>query len=267
VEGPSLVILRKELRPFVGKPVIEVSGNTTLEVDQFAGQKLTWVKTWGKHLLLRIGKQTLRVHFLLWGSYSINAPKYERPRPRGRGGAGNDRDEPAALRVPATPRSPRLHLKFESGDVYFYACSMRFIEQSLTSLYDWRVDVMSRAWDSAYVRGLVKTEAKEYVADVLLDQDIFAGVGNIIKNEVLWNLRMHPLKRVEDLKPRELTAFVEEAHRYSHQFYRWKKRYVLRKHWNVYHKGVCPREGAKLIRKSMGKRDRYTFYCPVCQTK
>lgn len=257
MEGPSLVILREELRPFVGKPVIEVSGNTTLEVAHFAGQKLTWVKTWGKQAFFRIGKQTLRVHFLLWGSYSINAPKFER-KPRG---AGNDRELPPKL------RSPRLHLKFAEGDVYFYACSMRFFAEKLEEVYDWRVDVMSRKWDAIHVRSLVKAQPAAYVTDVLLDQNIFAGVGNIIKNEVLWNLQMHPLKRVKDLKRRELTALVDEAHNYSHQFYRWKKRYVLRKHWNVYHKGVCPRDEAKLVRKIMGKRERYTFYCPVCQTK
>jgi endonuclease-8 len=249
--------LREELRPFIGKPILEVAGNTSLEVEQFVGQKLVWAKSWGKQLFLRIGRQTLRVHFLLWGSYSINAPKFERPRR----GAGNDRDVPPKL------RSPRLHLHFAEGDVYFYACSMRFLEGALADLYDWRVDVMSRKWDAKYARSLVKAKPKEYVADVLLDQTIFAGVGNIIKNEVLWNINMHPLKRVEKLTPRELTALVEEAHRYSHQFYRWKKRYVLRKHWNVYHKGVCQRDETKLIRKKMGKRDRYTFYCPVCQTK
>jgi endonuclease-8 len=249
--------LREELKPFIGQKILAVAGNTTLEVEQFAGAKLTWVKTWGKQAFFRIGRQTLRVHFLLWGSYSINAPKFERVRR----GAGNDKETPPKL------RSPRLHLKFADGDVYFYACSMRFFAENLEDEYDWRVDVMSRKWDAKYVRALVKREAQAYVADVLLDQNIFAGVGNIIKNEVLWNLRMYPLTRVKALTPRELTALVEEAHRYSHQFYRWKKRYVLRKHWNVYHKGVCPRDGAKIVRKIMGKRERYTFFCPVCQTK
>jgi endonuclease-8 len=242
------------MKPFVGERVIAVQGNTTLEVAPFAGERLTWVKTWGKQLFLRIGRQTLRVHFLLWGSYSINSPKYERRV------AANDRDVPPKL------RSPRLHLTFPSGDLYFYACSMRFLEAPVDALYDWRVDVMSRKWDKKYVRSLAKAEQNAYVADVLLDQDIFAGVGNIIKNEVLWNLRLYPLTRVKQLTPPKLSALVEEAHRYSHQFYRWKKRYVLRKHWNVYHKGVCPRDGAKLVRKKMGKRERYTFYCPVCQT-
>lgn len=250
-----MVILREELRPFVGETIRAVSGNTTLDVAQFAGERLVWAKTWGKQLFLRIRRQTLRVHFLLWGSYSINNPKYERRE------AGNDREEPAKL------RSPRLHLHFALGDVYFYACSMRFLEEPLDSLYDWKVDVMSRKWDARYVRSLVKEQPNAYVADVLLDQNVFAGVGNIIKNEVLWNLKMHPLTRVKQLTPRRLTALVDEAHTYSHQFYRWKKRYVLRKHWKVYHKGVCPRDDAKLVRKKMGKRERYTFYCPVCQEK
>ena len=240
MEGPSLVILRQEMKPFVGQIVRRVEGNSKIGIEELAGQKLYWIKTWGKHYLLKIGNTVLRVHFLLWGSYSLNQQK---------------------------PRSSTLSLFFDNGESHFYSSSIRKLEQPVDEIYDWRVDVMSRKWDAKYVAKLVKPHPTAYVADVRLDQDIFAGVGNIIKNEVLWNLGMHPLTRVRDLKRKQITALVEEAHRYSHQFYRWKKRYVLKRNWKVYHKGTCPECGEKLTRGKMGKRDRYTFYCPTCQPK
>ncbi|MER3465444.1 MAG: endonuclease, partial [Chitinophagaceae bacterium] len=34
------------------------------------------------------------------------------------------------------------------------------------------------------------------VNDALLDQEIFSGVGNIIKNEVLYRIEVHPLSTI-----------------------------------------------------------------------
>ncbi|SRR5579883_130837 len=238
MEGPSLVILRQEMKPFIGKPIILAEGNWSGDASQFTGQTIRWIKTWGKHFIMRIGKVTIRTHFLLWGSYRIN----------------NRKD-----------RRATLSLEFENGDVHFYSSSIKTLDQPLEELYDWRVDVMSRKWDAKYVRSLVRKQPNSYLADVLLDQNLFAGVGNIIKNEVLFRLKFNPLLRVKDLKPKQIAALVDEAHNYSHQFYRWKKRYVLKKHYRIYHKGTCPVCGSKLRAEKLGKRDRYTFWCPVCQ--
>lgn len=65
MEGPSLVILRQELKRFVGKTVLHAEGNWRGGAEQFTGKKFYWVKTWGKHLLLKIGDVTIRTHFLL----------------------------------------------------------------------------------------------------------------------------------------------------------------------------------------------------------
>jgi endonuclease VIII len=238
MEGPSLVILRQEMKRFVQKTVMHAEGNWSGGAEQFTGEKFRWIKTWGKHLLVRIGDVTLRVHFLLWGSYTIDRRK---------------------------DRSATLSLQFESGELHFYSSSIKQLEEPIQSLYDWRVDVMSRKWDAKYVRALVRSYPKEAVADILLDQNIFAGVGNIIKNEVLFRLKLYPLTKVSTLKPKQIAALVEEAHRYSHQFYRWKKRYVLKKHYRIYHKGTCPECHTELIAKKLGIRERYTYYCPACQ--
>lgn len=240
MEGPSLVILRQELKPFIGKKVLRVSGYSTIGIKAFEGQQLKWAKTWGKHLILKIGNITFRTHFLLFGTYLINQQK---------------------------DRKATLTLEFENGDVHFYSAAIRLIEEPLDTIYDWRVDVMSRRWDSSYVFQLVQAKPAAYVCDVLLDQQIFAGVGNIIKCEVLFNLKLPPLTKVSSLTMRELKAVVEEAHRYSHQFYKWKKKFVLRKHWRIYRKHVCPLTGDKVAAEEMGKTKRYTYYCPTCQAK
>jgi endonuclease-8 len=103
------------------------------------------------------------------------------------------------------------------------------------------------------------------VTDALLNQDIFSGVGNIIKNEVLHIIKVHPESRVGALPPRKLSELIEQASLYSHQFLQWKREGVLRKNWAVHTKKTCPRDGAKICKEHLGETNRRTFYCPTCQ--
>jgi hypothetical protein len=45
MEGPSLLILREELQPFLGKKVLEATGNTTQPKAALTGRKLGCVET------------------------------------------------------------------------------------------------------------------------------------------------------------------------------------------------------------------------------
>ena len=51
---------------------------------------------------------------------------------------------------------------------------------------------MNENWNAAKARKKLKAIPKTLVCDALLDQTIFAGVGNIIKNEVLFRIKVHP---------------------------------------------------------------------------
>src|SRR5690606_24859817 len=138
--------------------------------QRLCNRTLVGVRSWGKHFLLEFKGFSVRIHFLLFGSYRINETK----------------DRPV-----------RLGLAFSGGEsLNFYACSVRFIEGELDASYDWTADVMSDAWDPAAARRKLRARPDAMAADVLLDQDVFAGVGNIIKNEVLHRIRVHPESRV-----------------------------------------------------------------------
>ena len=173
-EGPSIVILKEQATPIVGKTIARVEGNTTIEKERLAGQRVEALRSWGKHFLIEMHVDfSLRVHFMLFGSYRINERKGW--------------------------TTPRLSLQFDDGELNFYACSVRFIDVPLDLLYDWRADVMSDQWDPKLALSRLRAHPDTLVCDTLLDQDIFAGVGNIIKNEVLFRIRMHPLSTVGGL--------------------------------------------------------------------
>lgn len=239
-EGPSLVILREVLQPFEGRRVLRVSGNSRLPIGDIGGKTLRRVRTWGKQLLLEFDPFTVRIHFLLYGS-----------------GLVDERKE----------MTPRLSLGFTRGrEMNFYACSVRFLTEPLDELYDWSGDVMSDDWDAAQARRKLRAAPERMVADVLLDQDVFAGVGNIIKNEVLHRIRLHPGSRVGALSARKLGDLVREARDYSFDFYRWRKAFELKKHYQVHTKQVCPRDSHRIsYAKSFGTARRRAFFCTKCQ--
>ncbi|MDV3253977.1 MAG: hypothetical protein LOX98_00900 [Lysobacter sp.] len=241
-EGPSLVILREEAAKFAGRRVKHVGGNSRLDIQRMAGQRVQALRTWGKHFLVVFDGFTLRVHFLLWGSYRID-----------------ERREGSA---------ERLALGFPNGELNLYSSSLKFLEGDLDDLYDWGADVMSDAWDPKAARRKLRAMPDTLVADALLDQDVFAGVGNIIKNEVLFRIRVHPETPVGALSPRKLGDLVTQAREYSFDFYRWKKDYVLKKHYQVHTRTECPRCGRRLeFRAKLGRAQRRAFFCGHCQKR
>jgi endonuclease VIII len=238
-EGPSIVILKEEVTPFLGQTIRRVSGNTTIEKERLLQQRVEDFRSWGKQFLVELPDFSLRVHFLLFGSYRINEQK--------------------------SWAVPRLSLGFDAGEINFYACSVRFIEEPLDLVYDWWADVMSAHWDPQLALARLRKRPDMLVCDALLDQDLFAGVGNIIKNEVLFRIRVHPLSTLGALPAKKLRELVAEARAYSFDFYEWKKQYVLKKHWCVHTKRTCPRCHVPLAKAHLGRTHRRSFFCEDCQ--
>ena len=239
-EGPSIVILKEQAGPFTGRFIRMASGNAKLDLERLPGSRILSLRSFGKQFLIETPELTVRIHLLMFGSYRIN----ERA------------DKP-----------PRLLLAFARGELSFYACSVRFLEQPLDELYDWRSDVLSDAWDPRLALKRLRAQPDTLVCDALLDQTIFAGVGNIIKNEVLFRIRVHPLSRLGALPAAKLRELVREARQYSFDFLYWKRRFQLRAHWLAHNKSVCPRDHVKYQRGYLGDRQRRSFWCERCQRR
>src|SRR5688572_13045320 len=241
-EGPSLVILREQAQIFKGKRVVAVEGNSKIDQPRMVGQRIVALRTWGKHFLIEFAGFSLRIHLLMFGRYCINERKPDKPI--------------------------RLGLRFaRKQELNFYACAARYVEGDLDDSYDWAADVMSDQWDPAAARRKLRAMPETLVCDALLDQNVLAGVGNIIKNEVLFRIRVHPLSRVGQLPPRKLTQLIEQARQYSFDFLEWKKAYVLKKHWLAHTKRTCPRCDIPLKKAHLGSTDRRSFYCERCQVR
>ena len=238
-EGPSIVLLKEEVLPFTGKKIIAVSGNSTIDQSRLLKQKIIAFKSWGKHFLICFKEFTLRIHFLMFRSYLVNEKK--------------------------PGRQIRLNLTFKKGEINFYTCSIKYLEGDINQYYDWSADVMNDSWNPKNARKKLKANPDLLACDALLEQNIFAGVGNIIKNEVLYHIRIHPESLIKKIPATKISAMIKEARNYSFQFLEWKRNYELKKHWLAHTKKICLRCNLPIIRKITGKKNRRSFICNNCQ--
>lgn len=249
MEGPSIYLAAEWLAPFIGKKILTVEGNTKIGKERLQEKKILDIFSWGKHLIFQFDDFALRIHFLLFGSFEATIKNVK-----------------VTGDYPKKKNSPRLSLSFKNGNLTIYSSSLKYLETSQArDLYDFSRDIMSTEWDAKKALKAVKNYSEDEMADVLLDQTIFSGVGNIIKNEVLFIVKKRPTNFVKDLSKTLLQKIIKTARQFSLQFYEWRKQFVLKKHYKIYRKSICPLCGEKIIRKKTGKRERVSFFCPKCQ--
>lgn len=238
-EGPSILLVKEATKKFTGKKIIAVDGNSKIDQSRLLNKKIIEFKSWGKHFLICFEGLTLKVHFLMFGSYRVDEKKPDRPI--------------------------RLHLKFKNGEINFYTCSVKYLEGDLNEHYDWSADVMNEQWDKKKAKAKLKEIPEELICDALLEQDIFAGVGNIIKNEILYRARVHPESIIGKIPNTKLNKLIDESRIYSFQFLEWKRAYELKKHWLAHTKKTCLRCNLPIIKKQTGDKKRRSFFCTNCQ--
>jgi endonuclease-8 len=249
MEGPSIYLAAEQLAPFTHEKIKNVSGNSKIGIDRLKGEELLSIFSFGKVLIFQFKNFALRTHFLLFGSFEATVNKIK-----------------VTGDYPKKAREPRLALNFRNGDIEMYSCSVKYIEHpNASELFDFTTDIMSDQWDAKQALKKIKNEKESEIADVLLDQSIFSGVGNIIKNEVLLLAKLSPLKKIEEIPEAKLKKLISITRKFVFQFYEWRKEFVLRKHYQIYRQSVCKQCGHKVIRQKTGVRKRISFICPNCE--
>lgn len=235
-EGPSIVILKEKVNHLKHKIVAEASGYADLDMDAIAHKKISDFKSWGKHFLICFSDFTIRIHFGLFGGYQLHEPKKV---------------------------NPKIALHFNDDAIYFYVCSVKLLDKPLDDIYDWEVDVMSDKWKPAKALKKLQDLGSKEIGDVLLDQNIFSGVGNIIKNEVLYRCKVHPESLIKKIPASKLSAIVQECREYSFDFLKWKKNNELSRHFEVYQQN---KKAAKQVtRKDTGATRRSSYFVESVQ--
>uniref|UniRef100_D3ZKJ8 DNA-(apurinic or apyrimidinic site) lyase n=1 Tax=Rattus norvegicus TaxID=10116 RepID=D3ZKJ8_RAT len=213
----------------------------------FNGCVYSGVETLGKELFMYFGPRALRIHFGMKGSILINPPKCEN-----RGGV-----------------SPAFEVQLTNDLICFFDSSVK-LRNSVESQQRVRMmeglDVCSPKFSLSRAESEVKKQRDRMLCDVLLDQRVLPGVGNIIKNEALFDSGLHPTVKVCQLSDKQAHHLVKMTRDFSILFYRCRKAgSAISKHYKVYKRPNCAQCHCKIRVCRLGENSRMTYFCPHCQ--
>jgi endonuclease VIII len=123
-------------------------------------------------------------------------------------------------------------------------------------------DVLDGDFDAARAaRNAILAAEDRQVAEVLLDQRVASGIGNVAKSEGLWAARVNPFSTPAEIGEERLAkaylaaaGWLAAALRHGGSAPR-----------HVYGQPVCPRCGKRTSKRAQGDDGRTTWWCPQCQ--
>jgi endonuclease VIII len=123
-------------------------------------------------------------------------------------------------------------------------------------------DVLDDDFDAARAaRTAILAAEDRQVAEVLLDQRVASGIGNVAKSEGLWTASANPFATPEEIGEERLTKVYLAAAGWLAAALRDGGNAPRR----VYGQRACPRCGTRTARRAQGDDGRTTWWCPQCQ--
>jgi endonuclease VIII len=225
------------------------------------GRQIQSVEARGKHILIAFGDLILRTHLRMNGSWHLARPGDRWRRPR------------AHMRIVITT-ADWLAIGFLIPEAEWLTTKGLARHLILNSLGP---DPLSPGFDAHDVTARIASYPSATIAEILLNQRVIAGVGNVFKSEVLFECRVHPFDQVGDLAPETMAALVAAAarglQRNVSESSPTSGRRTMTNRLNrdealwVYGRAgkPCHRCGSVIQVKKSGTDARSTYWCPACQ--
>jgi endonuclease-8 len=273
-EGDTIFRTARALgRALTGKPITDFR-STYPKLMRFnddtplAGQTVERVESRGKWLLIHFsGGGTLATHMLMSGSWHIYRPgeKWQQPQANMRIVIENSEYVVVGFSVPVAEMHTAQSLARD-----------RRIPHPAT-------DVLNAEFDAETAALRLLAHGDEEMGDVLLHQEVMAGVGNVFKSEICFVTGLNPFRRVETLTAEQAVEAVAAAQRLlaanvledsgdAIVTYGGRKRRTTHESdpgaslWVYGRKGEpCRRCGEPIRRRIQGPDARVTFWCGRCQ--
>jgi endonuclease VIII len=257
----------------MGRPITGFRSNYPLltrfhEDTPLTGQQVEGVESRGKWLLMHFsGGSILATHMLMSGSWHIYRPgeAWLQPRVNMRIVIETNACQAVGFRVPVAQMHTARSLARD-----------RRIPQA-------KADVLRTEFDPEAARHRLRACAQEEIGDVLLHQEVLAGVGNVFKSEICFVCGINPFSKVRVLSADQIDAIVLAAQRLiaanvledsgdTIVTYRGLGRRTTHESdpgaslWVYGRKGdPCRHCGNPIRRRIQGPEARVTFWCQRCQ--
>lgn len=268
-EGPTIRNMADRLRNVLqGQLITKIASpykKARLEnwAEKIEGQQVVAVRSHGKNLFIELSNgYTVYSHMLMWGSWHIYAPGEEWAK-----------EEKLSRLVLHTP---------QTVVVLFNAPICELIAPEDLAAHrtaGMGPDLLSPEFDPGEVqRRFHAPENRERpLGEVIMDQYVIAGIGNILKSEILFQAGLNPLRPVGSLSDEEFERFIQVSRELLERAYETKGfrnaflspelRASTNKLGYVYmgSKRACFVCGTPIQMVRQGAGNRMTFYCPSCQ--
>jgi len=227
----------------------EVTGATTT-AKPMVGRTVEKVEANGKHLLVRFDSgHVLHTHLRMTGSWHVYSAGERWQRP------------PRQAKVSLTC-GDRVAVCFNAPIVELLAPGG---EQSHPSLSNLGPDVLDQPPDLEEIRRRARSRPPATaLGELLLDQRVVAGIGNIWRCESLFLEGRSPWAEVAGLTDGELDALVSTAHRIMRRslgpFTGRPETWVYRRTGRPCHRCRTP-----VRSRGQGEQARTAYWCPTCQ--
>lgn len=238
-EGPSILFLKNKLQRFKGKTVSEASGYSEMDKSAIDHVKILDIETYGKNLFFVFKDFFVGVHLGLFGSMLVNKRK----------------------KVNAS-----FALHFPHSEINFYVANTKMYQGKPSDHFNFKTDILNKDFDGEYLlKTLQEVYTEKTIGDALMEQELFTGVGNIIRIESLYRAKIHPESLVKDIPEKKLVYLIETVVNYAYEFLDFLKNDEVKEKALIYGKKICPKDKTELMIEEMGKVKRKTYICPKCQ--
>jgi len=221
-------------------------------LSRLIGATVTAVEPTGKHLVIRFDNgYALHSHMRMRGIWHVYKPgdKWHRPAFRLK----------ALLETAGT-----IAVCFDAPVVEL----IRNVNERVGHLGP---DILADDWNATEVIKRARQLNQQPIGELLLDQRVTAGIGNVYRCEALWHERINPFKKTEELTDEQLTSLFETARKAMRANLTTN---TYRRSFPGYGRGAvhgragrpCPRCGTLIQRKGMGDNPRTVYWCARCQT-
>ena len=217
---------------------------------RLTGATITDVKPVGKHLLIRFDNGlALHTHMRMRGVWHVYRPGERWRRPEW-----------------------QLKVLLETDDAVaacFAAPVVDLVRDESAMLAHLGPDILGEAFDVNEVVARARRLNGKTVGEVLLDQRVAAGIGNVYRCEALWEGRINPWTPTSGLDDDQLAALFEVARKAM----RANVGSDRRRRFPGYGRGAvhgragrpCPRCGTPIRVRALGEDARLAYWCPACQ--
>ena len=253
-EGDTIHRSAARLRPALVGKVVRAIRVPRIEGERpHAGTAIEAVEAVGKHLLVRFDDGlTLQTHMRMSGSWHLYRPGERWQRPA---------------------YSARVVIEVDDWvAVCFLAPVVRSYREGRgpTPIDHLGVDLCRAGVDVdvAVQRASAQASPDADIANVLLDQRIASGIGNVYKSETLFACRVNPFTRLRDLDDATVRSlFATAARLLQANLGGGNRTTVATGGLAVYGRGRRPCRvcGTPIQRRPQGEQQRVTYWCPRCQ--